>query len=73
MSKNIPGEHYFFFYLKKGETEPNADTMEFDKSSGTWEIVSRYYTARHKKKEFLLARYRPVCPNIEEWQGKIPA
>lgn len=73
MSKNIPGEHYFFFYLKKGETEPNADTMEFDKSCGTWEIVSRYYTARHKKKEFLLARYRPVCPNIEEWQGEIPA
>ena len=71
--RNIKGDHYLFFYLKKGETEPSAQTMKFDKNSGTWEILARYYTSRKKKEEILLARYRPVCPNMQEWNGKIPA
>ena len=70
--RNIKGDHYLFFNLKKGETEPSAQTMKFDKNSGTWEILARYYTSRKKKEEILLARYRPVCPNIQEWQGKLP-
>lgn len=70
--KNIPGNHYLFFYLKKKETEPSARTMNFDKDSGSWEILERFYTSKRKNKEIILARYRPACPNVQEWNKPIP-
>ena len=70
--KNFQGNHYLFFYLRKKETEPSARTMKFDKDSGSWEILERFYTSKRKNKEIILARYRPACPNIQEWQKKIP-
>ena len=71
--KNFEGNHCLFFYLKKKETEPSARTMKFDKDSGSWEILERFYTSKRKNKEIILARYRPVCPNIKEWNKPIPA
>ena len=70
--KNIPGNNYLFFYLEKGEKAPSAQSMNFDKDSGSWEILERFYTSRKKRKEIILARYRPVCPNIKEWNEKGP-
>ena len=70
--KNFEGNHYLFFYLKKKETEPSARTMNFDKDSGSWEILERFYTSKRKHKEIILARYRPVCSNIKEWNKPIP-
>ena len=70
--KNIPGNNYLFFYLEKGEKVPSAQSMNFDKDSGSWEILERFYTSRKKRKEIILARYRPVCPNIKEWKEKVP-
>ena len=70
--KNIPGNHYLFFFLRKKETEPSAQTMKFDKDSGSWEILERFYTSKRKNKEIILARYRPACPNVQEWNKPIP-
>ena len=71
--KNFEGNYYLFFYLKKKEAEPSARTMNFDKDSGSWEILERFYTSKRKHKEIILARYRPVCPNIKEWNKPIPS
>ena len=70
--KNVPGEHYLFFFLNKGEPTPSPESMNFSKDHGSWQIIARYYTTKRKKKEFLVARYTPVCPNIREWKGPVP-
>ena len=70
--KNIPGEHYFFFFLDKGMPEPDQESLKLTPDYGSWEIVARYYTTKRKKRELLVARYKPVCPDIQEWQQLIP-
>ena len=70
--RNVPGEHYLFFYLKKGEVEPSQEIMKLAPDYGSWKIVARYYTTKRKKEELLVARYKPVCPDIQEWDQPIP-
>ena len=70
--KNIPGNHCFFFYLTKEETAPSPDSLKDVLAGGTWTILDRRYVSKKKNREFLLAVYTPVCPNIEEWNGEIP-
>ena len=71
--KNIPGKHWLFFFLDKGDKEPSPDSMQFTKDHGSWQIITRYHTSKRKKREFLVALYKPVCPNIQEWPGPVPA
>ncbi|MBE6372430.1 MAG: hypothetical protein E7055_10215 [Lentisphaerae bacterium] len=71
-AQNIPGNHYFFYYLNKGDPEPNSQTMKSELAGGEWKILDRRYVSSRKNREFILALYKPVCPNIEEWSGKIP-
>ena len=70
--RNVPGEHYLFFYLKKGEVEPSQEIMKLAPDYGSWKIVARYYTTKRKKEELLVARYKPVCPDIQEWEQPMP-
>lgn len=70
--RNVPGEHYLFFYLKKGEVEPSQEIMKLAPDYGSWKIVARYYTTKRKKEELLVARYKPVCPDIQEWKQPMP-
>ena len=71
--KNIPGEHYFFFPVNKGDTVPTQEAMKLTSDYGSWEIAARYYTTKRKKRELLVARYKPVCPDIQEWKHPIPS
>ena len=70
--KNIPGNHYFFYYLRKGNVEPTAENMQQELSGGKWQILDRQYLSKRKNKELVLALYQPTCPNIEEWNQPIP-
>ncbi len=70
--KNIPGNHYFFYYLRKGNVEPTAENMQQELSGGKWQILDRQYLSKRKNKELVLALYQPACPNIEEWNQPIP-
>lgn len=70
--RNVPGEHYFIFLLDKGVNEPDRKSMKLPPDYGSWEIVARYYTSKRKKQELLVARYKPVCPDIQEWKQPIP-
>ena len=71
--KNSPGEHFFVFPFKKGETLPSAATLNLREYQGNWEILSRYFNSPRKNKEMILARYTPVCPNVTLWNKKVPA
>ena len=72
--QNFPEDHYFMFFRKKGEVEPDAENLKIPAKSGTWRIVVREYTSKRKNKEFILAHYKcnNSSRNIEEWNGKIP-
>ena len=72
-NKNIPGKHYFFFSKKKAHLEPTAEALKLSQQDGTWKILARSFVSRRKNKEFILAQFEPACPNITEWNDKIPA
>jgi hypothetical protein len=72
-NKNIPGKHYFFFSKKKAHLEPTAEALKLSPQDGTWKILARSFVSRRKNKEFILALFKPACPNITEWNEKIPA
>lgn len=59
--KNVPGEHYVFFFLNKGDVLPTSDSMKLSPDHGSWQIAARYYTTKHKKREFIVARYKPAA------------
>ena len=71
--KNIPGEHYLVFPVNKGDTLPTQETMKLTSEYGSWEIAARFYTTKRKKRELIVAQYKPVCPDIQEWQQPIPS
>ena len=71
--KNIPGEHYFFFPVSRGDTRPTQESMKLTSDYGSWEIAAGFYTTKRKKNELIVARYKPVCPDIQEWQQPVPA
>lgn len=70
--KNLPGDHYFFFYLRKKDAEPTAETLGLKLEDGKWEILKRSFVSKRKNKELLLARFTAGCPNMKEWTGPIP-
>ena len=72
-NKNIPGKHYFFFSKKKAHQEPTPEALKLSQQDGTWKILARSFVSRRKNKEFILAVFEPACPNISEWNKKIPA
>ena len=69
---NIPGDHYFVFYLEKNDPEPSKEFMGLTQDPGSWEIIAQRYTDKRKKKRLLLTRYTPSCPNIRQWNAPIP-
>lgn len=72
LSKNHFDNIYFVFSLKKGDPEPDAQTLEIGSELGTWECIHREITSRKKKKELILYRFIPAHPNIEIWEKDIP-
>ena len=71
--KNDPGDHYFFFYLRKKDAEPTAETLGLKPGDGKWEILKRSFVSKRKNKELLLARFTAGCPNMKEWNGPVPS
>ena len=71
--KNIPGEHYLFFPVSRGDTRPTQESMKLTPDYGSWEIAAGFYTTKRKKNELLVARYKPVCPDVQEWKHPIPS
>ncbi len=71
--KNDPGDHYFFFYLRKKDVEPTAETLGLQPGDGKWEILKRSFVSKRKNKELLLARFTAGCPNMKEWNGPVPS
>lgn len=70
--KNQPGDHYFFFYLRKKDVEPTVETLGLQPGDGKWEILKRSFVSKRKNKELLLARFTAGCPNMKEWNGPVP-
>ena len=70
--RNTPGNHYFFYYLKKGEQAPGPETMKKELAGGEWRILDRRWVSSRKNKELVLALCVPACARLEEWTGKIP-
>lgn len=62
---------YCVFTLNKNEETPTAESLGLTPEMGTWKILRREYTSRKKNREFVLARFSPGHPNIEEWSGPI--
>ena len=71
--KNQPGDHYFFFYLRKKDAEPTVETLGLKPGDGKWEILKRSFVSKRKNKELLLARFTAGCPNMKEWNGPVPS
>lgn len=71
--KNLPGDHYFFFYLRKKDVEPTVETLGLQPGDGKWEILKRSFVSKRKNKELLLARFTAGCPNMKEWNGPVPS
>ena len=71
--KNAMGDHYFIFLHDKKQPEPDQKNLLLTPEDGSWKIIARYYTSKRKKTEILLVHYIPNCPNVKEWQGKVPA
>ena len=69
--KNSPGEHFFIFFVKKHEKMPSSAAMHLTEDYGKFEILARYFNSSRKNKEIVLAKYKPVCPDVEELSGKI--
>ena len=69
--QDSPSGNYFIFYRNKKDMEPDAKNLNILPDS--WSIISSEYTSKRKNKEMILAYYKPLYPNTEEWNGKIPA
>ena len=70
--RNIPGEHFFFVFHKTKNPLLTSEILHLQKQDGTIEVIQRAATSRRKDQELVLYRFKPICPNIEEWTEKIP-
>ena len=58
--KDIPGEHWLFFFVKKNETMPTSASMQLPHKYGKFEILAKYHNSSRKNKEIVVARYVPA-------------
>ncbi len=69
--RNVRGAHYFYATHKK--TEPHYKASELHVSDDEWAELCAFYTSKRKKKELVLYKYTPKCPNVKEWKEALPA
>lgn len=72
LTKNYFINVYFILFLKKGDPEPDAESLGISQEMGKWKCIRREYTSRRKNRELVLYRFIPAHPNIEIWEKKIP-
>lgn len=60
--ENVSGEYYFIIEQQAGQDIP-AEALNIS-DGGVWEILCREFTSKKQRRELVLYRYIPGCPNV---------